>query len=85
MIDEPISDEESDQFSTIKRSPKDANVKSLTSPTTPTESSKNQVNNKQESQTFHISEQQFVDEVIYGDITDLGIQAKALYDYQAGE
>lgn len=32
-----------------------------------------------------ITEQQFVDEIIYGDIVDTNIKARALYDYQAGK
>lgn len=31
-----------------------------------------------------VSEQQFVDEIIYGDFSTPGLQARALYDYQAG-
>lgn len=31
-----------------------------------------------------ISEQQIVDEIIYGDFSTPGLQARALYDYQAG-
>lgn len=60
----------------------------MTSPTSPLpETVKTEVK-KQEApiqQTVQMTEQQFVDEVIYGDLTDLGYQARALYDYQAGK
>lgn len=87
-IEEFQSDDESDQFSTIKRCPKDS--KSATSPTVQQESFKNEINNAQttlnsKQETVQITEQQFVDEVIYGDLNDPGIQARALYDYQAGK
>lgn len=51
---------------------------------------KNEVNKKEpveekEEVVQQISEQQIVDEIIYGDFTTPGLQARALYDYQAGE
>lgn len=83
------SDEEGDQFSTIKRSPKDADKKSIASPTIEQqELVKNETNRQERSGkeeiVQQISEQQIVDEIIYGDFSTPGLQARALYDYQAG-
>lgn len=87
---EDQSDEETDQYSTIKRSPKDADKKSVTSPTLQhQELIKNETNRQEliqkEEIVQQISEQQIVDEIIYGDFSTPGLQARALYDYQAGE
>jgi hypothetical protein len=82
--DDP-SDDECDQFSTIKRSPKDVDKKALASPVTPpanVEVSKQEM--AQEKQVEQITDQQFVDEYLYGFSTP-GLQARALYDYQAGK
>lgn len=96
--EEPQSDEESDQFSTIKRSPKDVqDVKKVDqSPlakeieviqnefavTAPDKLMQREV---EQVQNIHITEQQLVDEVIYQDFSaGPGLQARALYDYQAG-
>lgn len=109
-VEEQPSDEETDQFSTIKRSPRDVEKKSVTSPTaqhefiknevvsptTQQELIKNEVNKQEHLSTKteqyekeevvqHISEQQIVDEIIYGDFSTPGLQARALYDYQAGK
>lgn len=58
---------------------------------------KNEVNKQEHLQTTkaehfetkevvqQISEQQIVDEIIYGDFSTPGLQARALYDYQAGK
>lgn len=89
---EEPSDEESDQFSTIKRSPRDIEKKTISSPTSPTspvvEEIHNQMNKQQavrEEQKIEqqITDQQFVDEYLYG--LSPGLQARALYDYQAGK
>lgn len=94
---EEQSDDESDQFSTIKRSPRDAEKKAEFNNqiNEPQEDFKNTINN-QETASYnnfnstsqhmqHITEQQFVDEVIYQDLSEgPGLQARALYDYQAG-
>lgn len=82
--EEQISDDDSDQFATIKRCPKDVmdNKKIASTPTTPQEfNPNNAIVNEHIEQ---ITEQQFVDEIIYGDIVDTNIRARALYDYQAG-
>lgn len=79
---EEPSDDEGDQFSTIKRCPKDAEKKSTSTPTTPQEKINNEVN-KLEEPIQQITDQQFVDEYLYG-LTSTGLQARALYDYQAG-
>ncbi|KAI4470367.1 cortactin and drebrin [Holotrichia oblita] len=84
--DEQQSDDDSDQFATIKRSPKDIEKKTATSPISEevngaTNTTKQTIQ-KTEEHVQQISEQQFVDEVIYG---DPGIQARALYDYQAAD
>ncbi|XP_018330973.1 drebrin-like protein [Agrilus planipennis] len=76
-FDEGQSDEDSDQFSTIKRSPRDPqkNVN--------TDKDKSLHNTEFIQQ---ITEQQFVDEVIYQDLVEgPGLQARALYDYQAAD
>lgn len=83
------SDEETNQFSTIKRSPRDVEKKTVTSPTAQQqELIKNEVNKQEfitkEEVVQQISEQQIVDEIIYGDFSTPGLQARALYDYQAG-
>ncbi|GJQ68133.1 hypothetical protein Trydic_g16803 [Trypoxylus dichotomus] len=84
--DEQQSDDESDQFATIKRSPKDIEKKTTTSPISEevngATNTVKQTSQKTEEHVQQISEQQFVDEVIYG---DPGIQARALYDYQAAD
>ncbi|KAL1518024.1 hypothetical protein ABEB36_001710 [Hypothenemus hampei] len=78
---EPISDEENDQFATIKRSPRD----SATTATTKTvDSSTPQENKTFVEQTVQMLEQDFVDEYIYG-IAKEGYKARALYDYQAAD
>lgn len=84
--EEQPSDDDSDQFATIKRSPKDIEKKTATSPISEeingaTNTAK-QTSQKTDEHVQQISEQQFVDEVIYG---DPGIQARALYDYQAAD
>lgn len=83
--DEQQSDDDSDQFATIKRSPKDLEKKTATSPiseeTNGATITTKQTSQKTEEHVQQITEQQFVDEVLYG---DPGIQARALYDYQAG-
>lgn len=88
---EEASDEEGDQFSTIKRSPRDIEKKTVTSPnsttTTPQELINNEINNKEiihQEPIQQITDQQFVDEYLYG-FTTPGLQARALYDYQAGK
>lgn len=94
LPDDTQSDEDSDQFATIKRSPKDATTEKKNSVSSPTveeaETSKNTIANtvKQDNiitKVEKMTDQQFVDEVIYGDLTNPGIQAKALYDYQAAD
>lgn len=98
VTDEQQSDDEYDQFSTIKRSPRDAEKKSdFTNNETQENTMKNNIIN-QETAVYkdnkyntsehmqQITDQQFVDEVIYQDFADgPGLQARALYDYQAGE
>ncbi|KAK4877053.1 hypothetical protein RN001_009559 [Aquatica leii] len=91
---EDISDEESDQFSTIKRSPRDVEKKSEF---ISNESEVNNIKNEQQNALYkeniyssehmqQITDQQFVDEVIYQDFADgPGLQARALYDYQAAD
>lgn len=69
------SDDDSSQFSTIKRSPKDLDKKTVS----PLEANSFPIAEKAMEQ---MTEQQFVDEYIYGLATDL--KARALYDYQAG-
>lgn len=79
-----LSDDESNQFSTIKRSPKDIIKSSPAS--TPVEKSNSQENKDNVLENVQqITDQQFVDEYIYGLSTPPLFQAKALYDYQAGE
>lgn len=87
---EEQSDDETDQYSTIKRSPRDADKKSVISPIVQQqELIKNETNRQEyiekEEIVQQISEQQIVDEIIYGDFSTPGLQARALYDYQAGE
>lgn len=85
------SDEEGDQFATIKRCPKDVEKKTPTTPTTPNQETVKDVMSQPENILLkkehieQITEQQFVDEMIYGDLVDTGIRARALYDYQAGK
>lgn len=76
--EEQQSDDDSDQFATIKRCPKDMDKKTSSTPTTPQDYSKNESIENDHIQ--QITEQQFVDEMLYGD----NIKARALYDYQAG-
>lgn len=77
------SDEEGDQFSTIKRSPKDLDKKSVTSPTL-AEAPVNELPKEEKIQPIEqITDQQFVDEYLY-EFSTPGLQARALYDYQAG-
>lgn len=90
-IDQTVSDDDSDQFATIKRfrfchffggfRPECAGYRSPKDPS---------VGAKQEEtkadfveQTVQMLEQDFVDEYIYG-IGKGGYKARALYDYQAG-
>lgn len=91
----PTSDEDdSDQFSTIKRSPKDQNSqetakKTEIPPPPATATAKTEVTAPEGTNgrafTQPITDQQFVDEIIYQDFAeDVGLQARALYDYQAG-
>lgn len=93
-IEEIQSDDDSEQYSTIKRSPKDVKVDQ--SPLAKeieviqNEFALTDTNNliKQENvePVIHITEQQLVDEVIYQDFSaGPGLQARALYDYQAGK
>lgn len=91
-VEEPQqhSDDEADQFSTIKRSPRDLDKKTVSSPTIQQqELMKNDLNKQEfvekEEVLQQISEQQIVDEIIYGDFSTPGLQARALYDYQAGK
>lgn len=81
--DEQLSDDESDQYSTIKRCPKSVTSPTSTQPQESTKTETSQTLNKEE--TVQITEQQFVDEVIYKDLNEPGIQARALYDYQAAD
>ena len=87
--DDVPSDDDSDQFATIKRSPKDIEKKAAISPieeNEPTQIKNAEIDKKSVDRISQpITEQQFVDEVIYGDLNDPGIQARALYDYQAGK
>lgn len=73
-IDQTVSDDDSDQFATIKRSPKDPSVGAK------------QEETKADfvEQTVQMLEQDFVDEYIYG-IGKGGYKARALYDYQAAD
>lgn len=87
---EDQSDDEADQYSTIKRSPRDVEKKSINSPTLPQQDLiKNEANKhhyiEKEEIVQQVSEQQIVDEIIYGDFSTPGLQARALYDYQAGK
>ncbi|KAF5269935.1 hypothetical protein FQR65_LT05734 [Abscondita terminalis] len=91
---EDVSEDESDQFSTIKRSPRDVEKKSEF---ISNDSDANNLKNEQQNAHFkeniyssehmqQITDQQFVDEVIYQDFADgPGLQARALYDYQAAD
>lgn len=95
--EEPQSDEEADQFSTIKRSPKDAQeTKKVDQSPLAKEieviqnefavTATDKLIQREVEQVIHITEQQLVDEVIYQDFsTGPGLQARALYDYQAGK
>ncbi|KAF5281089.1 hypothetical protein FQA39_LY17895 [Lamprigera yunnana] len=92
---EELSDDESDQYSTIKRSPRDVEKKSdFISNNEPNTNLKNEqqtalykdnVHSVSEHMQ-HLTDQEFVDEVIYPDFADgPGLQARALYDYQAAD
>lgn len=91
-IEEP-SDDESDQFSTIKRSPRDIEKKSEFISEPEINNIKNGINDPFYKDSIYssthmqqITDQQFVDEVIYQDFSDgPGLQARALYDYQAAD
>lgn len=77
------SDDENNQFSTIKRSPKD-NIKNSPA-STPVENTSCQENKSNVLENVEqITDQQFVDEYIYG-LSNPLFQARALYDYQAGK
>ncbi|XP_018571502.1 drebrin-like protein [Anoplophora glabripennis] len=77
------SDDENNQFSTIKRSPKD-NIKNSPA-STPVEKSSSQENKGDVLENVEqITDQQFVDEYIYGLGNPL-FRARALYDYQAAD
>ncbi|XP_030766037.1 drebrin-like protein [Sitophilus oryzae] len=83
--EQALSDDDGDQFATIKRSPKDLNNhKTAEETTTPVEENvaapKTSPFNEQ---TVQMLEQDFVDEYIYG-IKD-SYKARALYDYQAAD
>lgn len=78
-----LSDEENDQFATIKRCPKDSNKSTVTTPNS------NDVHTEDTKEApldikhiEQITDQEFVDEYIYG--LNSGYKARALYDYQAG-
>ncbi|CAG9769875.1 unnamed protein product [Ceutorhynchus assimilis] len=79
------SDDESDQYATIKRSPKDVTntSKNSESPTSQTQQEKTNSSPFVE-QTVQMLEQDFVDEYIYG-LAKEGYKARALYDYQAAD
>ncbi|XP_060534742.1 drebrin-like protein B [Cylas formicarius] len=66
----PVSDDDSDQFATIKRSPRDV-VKDATP--------------QEEKTVVGITEQDFVDEFVYGIDKEGGQKARAIYDYQAAD
>ncbi|KAJ8971870.1 hypothetical protein NQ317_014146 [Molorchus minor] len=78
--DSNISDDEGDQFSTIKRSPKDKSV----TPTSPNTDITNDEKKEVVENIAHITDQQFIDEYIYG-LSKPVCQARALYDYQAAD
>lgn len=89
---EEQSDEENDQFSTIKRSPKDANTKTIqengNSNANGNTKSVNEEYNKESTEKQDMKqmmEDQLMEEIIYGDLNNPGIKARALYDYQAGK
>lgn len=97
-LEEIQSDDESEQYSTIKRSPKDAQeMKKVDQSPLAKEieviqnefaltATENLLKQDNVEPVIHITEQQLVDEVIYQDFsTGPGLQAKALYDYQAGK
>lgn len=98
-VEDPQTDDESDQFSTIKRSPKDVQQKVEQSPLAKeietiqhefeVTSAAEKLLKKEVMECVKnniITEQQLVDEVIYQEFSDgPGLQAKALYDYQAGK
>lgn len=79
---EACSDEENDQFSTIKRCPKDSNKSAVTTPTTPDVPKEVPKEQTVEKIPEQILEQDFIDQYIYG--LSSGLKARALYDYQAG-
>ncbi|ENN73114.1 hypothetical protein HUJ04_008684 [Dendroctonus ponderosae] len=80
------SDDECDQFATIKRSPKDSSnssAKPAESAASPTSVDKGDSSPFVE-QTVQMLEQDFVDEYIFG-MAKEGYKARALYDYQAAD
>ncbi|KAJ8910282.1 hypothetical protein NQ315_016099 [Exocentrus adspersus] len=76
------SDDESDQFSTIKRSPKDNLNASVASSADKSKIDENKSNTIETVE--QITDQQFVDEYIYG-LSNPLFRARALYDYQAAD
>lgn len=99
-VEDPQTDDESDQFSTIKRSPKDVQQQKVEQSPLAKEietiqhefevtSAAEKLLKKEVIECVKnniITEQQLVDEVIYQEFADgPGLQAKALYDYQAGK
>lgn len=91
------TDDESDQFSTIKRSPKDAQkveqsplakeIETIQHEFEVTSAAEKLLKKEimEPVKNNIITEQQLVDEVIYQEFAEgPGLQAKALYDYQAG-
>lgn len=85
-VEPALSDDDSDQYATIKRSPKDPNTTSKTAetPTSPDPASEKLSTTPFVEQTVQMLEQDFVDEYIYG-IPKEGYRARALYDYQAAD
>lgn len=88
-IEQALSDDDGEQYATIKRSPKDINnaPKTAETPTSPAQSEP--VSEKSNptpfvEQTVQMLEQDFVDEYIFGIAKD-GYKARALYDYQAAD
>ncbi|XP_050300763.1 drebrin-like protein B [Anthonomus grandis grandis] len=84
--EQPVSDDEGDQFATIKRSPKDPlnSSKPVETPTSPSQEEEKTNSSQFVEQTVNMLEQDFVDEYIYG-IAKEGYKARALYDYQAAD
>lgn len=95
ITDDPQTDDECDQFSTIKRSPKDVQKVEQSPLAKEIEtiqhefevtSAAEKLMQKEIEQVRHITEQQLLDEVIYQEFSDgPGLQARALYDYQAAD